>query len=257
MNTLIVFGEGETERRLMDKFWRQVFPQWGALDFRSSGGRDELVNKLIAALGPELAQPVQCVILADLDAGDTLQSVQQRIANGLRRMLAERRYLDDGIAFSPVAGLANVLLFARRLPPGHELRIVLHIAQAPPTLPALGLSFQNAATDDYILATALIESVAERFAHEAGLTGAVLNRKVTAEIPELLRANGVASLEAKDLIGIYMAVARFLKVKRTEGRERFADFVIDRALKYARPEFNSIFSSLVVALRTATAQESV
>ncbi len=262
MSTLIVFGEGETERRLVRKLCGQLLPQLGEPDFRTSGGPDALVDvivdKLAAELSePELVQSVRSVILADLDVGDTIHSVQQRMADGLRRLLAQRRYPADGVAFSPVADLANVSLFTRRLPPGHELRVVLHIAQTPPTLPALGLSFPNAATDDYILAAALVGGVAERFADEAGLTGAVLNRKVTAEIPALLRANGIASLEAKDLIGIYMAVARFLKVKRTEGRERFADFVLDRALKYAQPDFDSIFSSLVVALQAAAAQEGV
>ncbi len=260
MNTLIVFGEGPTEKRLMERLLPHAAPGWGQLDFRESGGKGAFVDTIVDYLGeklsqPELLDPVYCLFLADQDAGETDQSIQQRHTDGLRRLFVERGYPAAAVAFRPVAGHDNVCLFSRTLPPGLDFRVALHIARTPASLLTSGLGFANASTDDYILAIALAGEVANRFAAEAGLDADALNSKVVTEIPDLLRANDLKELEAKDLIAIYMAVGRFLKVKRAEGKERFADIAVQRALKYAQPVFDAIFASLIAAIRAAIAQE--
>jgi hypothetical protein len=262
MNTLIVFGEGPTEKRLMERLLPHAAPGWGQLDFRESGGKAAFVDTIVDYLGeklsrPELLNPVYCLFLADQDAGETDQSIQQRHTGGLRRLFVERAYPAEEIAFGPVAGHDNVALVSRKLPPGLDFRVALHIARAPASLTTSGLTFANASTDDYILAVALADEVTSRFAAEAGLSADALSRKVVAEIPDQLRANDLKGLEAKDLIAIYMAVGRFLKVKRTGGKERFADIALQRALKYAQPMLDTIFASLIAAIRAAIAQENV
>lgn len=262
MNTLIVFGEGPTEKRLMVQLLPHAAPGWGQLDFRESSGKGAFVDTIVDYLGeklpqPELLNPVYCLFLADRDAGETDHSILQRHTDGLRRLLIERRYPVPEVVFSPVISHDNVFMFSRQLSPGLDFRVVLHIARAPVSLATTGLAFANASTDDYILAVALADQVASRFAAEAGLSPDAFSRKVVAEIPDLLRANDLKELEAKDLIAIYMAVGRFLKVKRTEGKERFADIVLRRALKYAQPEVSDVvFASLIAAIGVAIAQEN-
>jgi hypothetical protein len=257
---MIVFGEGATEERLVRCLLPHAAPGWRA-DFRTSGGKGSLAATIRNSLGEKLSQPalqspVHCVIMADQDAGETTQRIQQRHADGLRRLLDERGYPSDQVVFRPVADHDNVSLFTQLLPPGLELCVALHIARRPASLQALDLA-PGASTDDYVLAVALADPVVQRFADEAGLPAPALTEKVKVEIPQLLRANGVADLEAKDLIGIYMAVSRFLKVKRTEGKERFADIAAQRALKDAQPEFDAIFASLIAAIRAAIALEDI
>lgn len=118
------------------------------------------------------------------------------------------------------------------------------------------ISFGNATTDDYILATALLPQVVTRFAKDAGLEEAALQRKVMQRFHELMDDNGVENFEAKDFLGAYMAFARFLKAKKTLEDDVFAGIVVSRALKYAPVESAQIFASIIRAINFVMAEEN-
>ncbi len=244
---LYVFGEGKTEERLMKQLLAYAAPDL-KMDFRQSEGKGKLVETIVASLGPELLQPVRCLILSDRDSDDSIDSIRSKFKAGFQRLLTERGFTASA-SFSALAGHENVLTLVFGSSDSPDLQVALHVAQTPPSLQ---VGFDNDATDAYILAAALSEPVRERFAQKAGISAQDLFDKVTQEIPELLRANGVQRLDAKDLIAAYMTAARFLKVNRSEAADTFAGVVIARAIRRARPDFDRIFSSIVAAIDAVT-----
>lgn len=241
---LYVFGEGKTEERLMKQLIARVAPGL-KMDFSQSKGKGKLVEKIVESLGPELTQPVRCVVLVDRDSGDSIDSIRSKYEAGFQRLLAERN-LTSTASFRVLEGQENVLALVLNPPDTPDLRVALHVAKTPDSLQ--GHKFNNDTIDGYILAAALTETVRDRFAQKAGIDSQGLFDKVTREIPDLMKANGVQALDAKDLLAAYMAAARFLKIKRSETEDTFSGIVVARAIKRASHDFDHIFSSLVAAI---------
>ena len=242
--SLYVFGEGKTEERLMRQLIAYVAPDL-RMDFTQSKGKGKLVETIVASLGPDLMQPVRCVILADRDTDDSVNSIRQRYKAGFQRLLDERGFTPI-VSFRVQEKQKNVLVLVLNSPGSPDLQVALHVAKTPDSLQ--GHKFNNDTIDGYILAAALTETVRERFAQEAGIDSQGLFNKVTQEIPALMRANGAQVLDTKDLIAAYMTAARFLKIKRSEAKDTFAGIVVARTIKYASQDFDQIFSSIVAAI---------
>ena len=241
---LYVFGEGKTEERLMKQLIAHIAPGL-RMDFTQSAGKGQLVETIIARLGPELMQPVRCVVLVDRDNGDSIDSIRSRYDAGFQRLLDERGFTST-VSFRVLDGQENILAIGLNPPGSPDLRVALHVAKTPDSLQ--GHKFNNDTIDGYILAAALTETVRERFAQKAGIDSQGLFDKVTREIPDLMKANGVQVLDAKDLIAAYMAAARFLKVNRSEAQDTFAGIVVARTIRRASQDFDQIFSSIVAAI---------
>jgi hypothetical protein len=130
--------------------------------------------------------------------------------------------------------------------PDINFRSVLHIA-----LPQLisNLRFASDTIDGYTFALAMCDQVLQRFAYDARITSDVLKAKVLIEIPKLAAENGIEFNQAKDMLGVYMAMSRFFEKKGSEDKDKFTDIVISRAIKYANEDFQNIMRSLLAALQ--------
>ena len=248
---LYVFGEGKTEERLIKQLMAAIAPDV-RMDFRQSEGRGRLVTTIVSSLGPELEQPVCCLVLVDRDNGDSIDSIRERYKSSFQALLEERGF-SSIVSFRALEENENVLELVLNPPGSPDLRVALHVAETPDSLRIHG--FNNDTTDGYILAAALTEPVLERFAKKAGIDSQRLSEKVAQEIPDLMKANGVRALDAKDLIAAYMAAARFLKVNRSEAEDTFAGIVVARAIRYARQDFDRIVSSIVAAINVVVNEE--
>jgi len=245
---LYIFGEGKTEERLMKQVVGKWFSSAPTPEYRLGHGKRNLTDTVASNLEPDLfpdqTEAVRCVILRDLDKGETVQGVQQSFTGVFRGMFEGNSLESAHIVFKPLRGWENILTLIAL---DRDLRVALHIAQSGG---AIEPRPDNATTDDYILTAAMIDQVAARFAQQAGLAkgGAALLRKVTQEFPRLMGDNGVADLEAKDFLGAYMAFSRFLRRHRALEVDTFAGIVVSRALKRAEDEAERTFESLIEAV---------
>jgi len=254
-----IFGEGKTEKILVDRLTNDKAAK--KLDislssrpvFIGTGGKYHSISRISETLEPELSpfQKVRCVILADRDAGETTESIREKYENGFRQILEASDYNTD-ISFQLLQNWNNILTFATVPPDLPDLQVALHIARTPALPISEDQIADSATTDGYILAAALTEGVIHRFARKAGLTREKLSDKVTLEIPELMRRNGIASLDAKDFISAYMTASRFLKIKRSEDESTFAGIVISRAVQREPDAVKKIFASILKAFRCMT-----
>lgn len=234
---IFVFVEGKTEERLLKQIARlktgNIVP---------CKGKNNIPAKLARILDDEIGkQPLGIFILRDRDREEEyshiVQSFEDTINNFLQRVnVPEHRFQSD--AQFPHLFLMDVSQV--------NWRIALHIA-APPSLP--GMEFVSDTIDGYILALALREKIRERFANDTGTTGEVLRAKVLEEVPYLAKQNDIIFNQAKDLLGIYMAMSRFITTKRSEEEDLFSGIVVSRAKKYDNEAFQEVFSSLLTALR--------
>ncbi len=262
--SLEVFGEGKTEERLMKQIAHLVAPGIKVVPYES-GGKHKLVhadpdkNPIKKTLEPLLdpnSDPrckIRMVILRDWDRGEEIGDIQKSFTMLFSEVLSEQGWIADNVSFShQLIEYSNVLTLVTHAP---DLRVALHIAQPTPIAGLEELTFGNATTDDYILATALLPQVVARFAKDAELEEAALQRKVMQRFRELMGDNGIQNFEAKDFLGAYMAFARFLKAKKTLKYDTFAGIVVARALKYALIESKQIFASIIEAINFVTAEE--
>ncbi|MDM8521898.1 hypothetical protein QUF80_00860 [Desulfococcaceae bacterium HSG8] len=258
--TFYIFGEGKTEKILVHRLTDDKVANKINLNlpskplFIGTGGKYDSVNKISERLEPELSpfQKVRCVILADRDAGDTTESIREKYENGFCKILEESGYKTE-LSFQFLHGWNNILTLATFPPDLPDLRIALHIAEPPPLPISEDQISDSAATDGYILAAALTKRVLTRFAQKAGMTQEKLLNKITREIPDLMRRNGIERLDSKDFISAYMTAARFLKISRSEDVSTFAEIVISRAIKREPDAFKEIFASTLEAFRCVTA----
>lgn len=251
-----IFGEGKTEKILVNRLTDDKAADKIELNLSSkpvfigTGGKYHSIRKISEKLEPDLTpfQKVRCVILADRDSGDTIESIREKYENGFCQILEASDYKAD-VSFQRLQGWNNILIFATEPPDMPDLRVALHIAQTPPLPISEDQISDSATTDGYILAAALTERVIQRFAQKAGLTQEKLLEKVTREIPELMRRNGIVNLDAKDFISAYMTASRFLKIKRSEDESTFAGIVISRAIQREPEAVKKIFASTLEVFR--------
>lgn len=276
---LFIFGEGVTDLYMMEFVLKHMFednyhvkmerdkkerklsiiltdPHTNTRSIiKETGGESNKDQRKIigATLGPELQQGLRCIVLADRDQDDTIASLQMKYENMFQDILQQEN-IQTHISFQPLDAWNNVLVYKTpsSLP---DIRLIIHIAHinSIPTLETY--PFQNTSTDDYILAIALAMKVLESFAKDASegqvspIKPEILHKKVTQEIPTLLRDNGFEDLDAKDFNAIYMTVARFLKNTASEPNATFVKAVLGRATKHAKTDFEQAFASIIAAVR--------
>lgn len=238
-----VFVEGRTEETVIHHLkpiiGRKVLP----VNVR---GKRNFPPAISDRLGPALDEPggARFVILRDQDRDERLEDIQRSFQGAIQRAFSEEDY-DIPVQLAPHSDHANIFTFQVQRP---MARFAIHVAQPSPDVE--GWRFSKSTTDDYVLALALLSPVAERFIgrSKAQASPADLRRKVLQEVPELFSDNGIPLSEAKDLVGIYMATARFLATQRSEQPETFAGIVVDRARKYAEAELKRVLASILEAV---------
>lgn len=106
------------------------------------------------------------------------------------------------------------------------------------------MEFVSDTIDGYILALAMNETVLEKFAKEADIAPEALRAKVIEEVPKLAKNNGINFDQAKDFLGVYMAMSRFFTNNRSEKDDVFSGVVASRAKKRVTDEFQETFRSI-------------
>jgi len=239
-----VFGEGRTEESVI----RHLEPTTDLhLHYVNVRGKDNFPQAIRDRLGPDLDEHsgVRFVILRDRDQGEELADIQRSLQNAIQDALSERGY-EVSVQLVAHPAHSNVLI-SQTLQP--STRFALHVAQPTPDIN--GWQFTKSTTDDYVLALALLPPVASRFIQQSHVTATPedFRHKVLREVPDLFSRNGIPLDEAKDLVGIYMAAARFVATRRTEQPDTFAGIVVDRARKYADDELRQVLASFLAAVQ--------
>lgn len=247
--TVRVFGEGRTEGTVI----QHLKPMIGPLLYVNVRGKDNFPQEVSDRLGPALDEPggARFVILRDQDQGEELADIQRSFQQIVQTALSKRAH-QVSVRFVPHPRHSNVLTLQISQPP---IRFALHVARSFPEV--TGWQFTKSTTDDYVLALALLPPVVARFLQQGHVTATVedFRRKVLQEVPDLFSQNGIPLHEAKDLVGIYMATARFLATKRTEQPETFAGIVVDWAIEYAEGGLGLTLASLLDAIGFVAKEE--
>lgn len=199
-----VFGEGPTEEQVHSKL-AKLIDRTASSKYYSSKGKDNLNTKVIETIGADLGvRPVRCLVLRDLDThdGEDERSICQSITDALRRELEKRSErnislpsLDPYLAYPHIYTLNIVEL---------DFRLAIHIATYQ-----WSQSFRNSTTDDYLLKLALKSNTVTKLSTKLGISPERLSAKITDELPELLRRNGITLCEAKNYLQIYAATIQF------------------------------------------------
>ncbi|MFP4435648.1 MAG: hypothetical protein ACLFVO_00055 [Chloroflexaceae bacterium] len=197
-----VFFEGATEKHVCNRIARIMSEL--DLDTGSGQGKRQINAEMRKKLGPFLTkqQPIRCLILRDLDEHDheTTERLVQSIQDAWRDEFQKRGVQHSIDPISEHPDHDNVFMLAMTDP---DLRLALHIATY-----RWREEFIKATIDDYVLTLALESATAAALiAHKPwqASAGHIID-KVTRQIPELLRNNGIPLQEAKDYVRLYAAV---------------------------------------------------
>lgn len=235
--------EGKTEERLLKILTRELKIPVLPIPIKKPGGKNRMPEKLKSFLLPSIGvEPRRVLILRDLDRGEIIVNIVRSFENIIKFLLPGKE-----VEMSKDEIFDNIFKF-KAIVNSFPLYIVLHIAKAPHIKDIEWKDEKNITTDDYILALALDERVIQQFAKEAKIEPEKLRAKVQEEIPAVGVNNGIQFREAKDYLGIYMAMSLFYSIKRSEQDELFSGVVINRAFKYSRDYVNEIFKSLFEAI---------
>lgn len=241
---LFVFGEGKTEEKIFSKIVPdpniKLIPVGGKNKFNENMG-----NVLSSEFSPgDPSQVIRVLVFCDLDAGEKETEIKNKFERIAKRLTKRNR-----LNFKKHASFANVFVLVSPsdgTKPG--LRMVLHLANPSNSH---GLELVNQTSDGYILSLALKDEIIQRFAKDIHIdSGKVLN-KVVKEVPDLLKGNGIKLDQDKDYLGVFLAVTRFWRKKRTEDQQLLAGVILDRAKKYADEYFNAVMQSWQVAFQEA------
>ena len=233
--SLYIFVEGKTEERLLKILGCMVSP----INCKSKNNiRDRMKEVLEPVLG---TQNTGILILRDRDEGETHENIVRNFENIINKLLIESEIPHQ--SFQPHEEFKNLSMMDI---PAVNSRFALHIA-APPSIG--DLKFASDTIDGYILYLALDEAVMGRFAKNAGIAPEALRVKVMDKVPKLAEDNGIKFEQAKDFLGVYMAMSRFLTKNRSEADDVFSGVVVNRAKKHAESEFQEILRSIQVALQ--------
>ena len=171
------------------------------------------INKNIDIFGVTLGiEPVRYLILRDLDEHDreTLDTIKQSIENAVKKLFEGRSFSGNSVKLEQSEKYSNIYSFSSERP---DFKLSLHIADFPKVNDDLE-KFIKSTTDDYLLILALKDYTLKKIydkeykdtikpdSHE------VIKQKVTKEIKEVLRNNGIIFKEAKDFIRVYTTVIR-------------------------------------------------
>ncbi len=232
--SLYIFVEGKTEKRLLKIIGCPVTPD-------VCNGKNKIRDMIKERLPDELGnQPTGILILRDRDHNETHSSIVRSFEDVINELLRDLKISKQ--SFKPHQNFKN--LYEIDVPAANS-RVALHIA-APPSIS--GMEFVSDTIDGYILALAMNETVLERFAEKADIAPEALRAKVIEEIPKLAKDNGINFDQAKDFLGVYMAMSRFFTNNRSEKDDVFSGVVASRAKKRVTDEFQEIFRSIRTAL---------
>jgi hypothetical protein len=197
--TIEVFYEGKTEGKVCLKL--AEITQVDDVDFRSSDGKDKL-NKIVETRLLKLSrgQPIRFLILRDMDEGENEERILQSMTGTLQRVLVEREISVAKLDLMPHPKHANVYTL---LVPTLDIRVAVHLATK-----RWRDSFNKSTIDDYVLELALRPNTVEKLAANLGIVADHLITKITDELPDLLRRNGIGLTEAKDYVRLYAAVTK-------------------------------------------------
>ncbi len=235
-----VFVEGETEKRILKK----MIHDSSHLPFVFGGGngKTNLPNEIEKMLDGEIRKnSIFLLILRDRDDEEEYPDIIQSFERPINKLLNKEKISSN--SFVPHKDFANLFLMDV---PDINFRSVLHIA--PPQFIS-SLKFASDTIDGYTFALAMCDQVLQRFASDAKITSDVLRDKVLIEVPKLATDNGIEFNQAKDMLGVYMAMSRFFEKKGSEDKDKFTDIVMSRAIKYANEDFQNIMRSLFAALK--------
>lgn len=229
-----IFVEGRTEERLLKIIECPIPPT-------VCGSKDSICDTMQKKLSGELGDhPTGILILRDRDHNETRENIIRSFENSINKLLIDSEIPHQ--AFQPHEEFKNISMMDI---PAVNSRFALHIA-APPSIS--GLEFASDTIDGYILYLAMDETVLERFAKNAGIAPEALRVKVIEKVPKLAEDNGIKFDQAKDFLGVYMAMSKFLTVKRSEKGDVFSGVVTNRAKKHASDKFQETFRSISTAL---------
>ena len=234
--SIYAFIEGVTEERLLKQIGvsRRV-------RIVNCHGKNNISGKVAEILKPVLGtQSTGILILCDRDHNETHGSIVRTFEDVINELLRDLKISNQ--SFKPHQEFDN--LYEIDVPAANS-RVALHIA-APPSID--GMEFVSDTIDGYILALAMNEIVLERFAEKADIAPETLRTKVVEEVPKLARDNGINFDQAKDFLGVYMAMSRFFTNNRSEKDDVFSGVVVNRAKKRVTNEFQEIFRSIRTAL---------
>jgi len=198
--TIHYFYEGKTEKEVLGGLKKFSGSEWKPHD---AEGKGNLNQKIVDILGPMLGQePIRGLILRDLDShdGETMERIVQGVTGALKKAFDSRKLESSLVRLNQHPGHNNVFtLDIEQL----DFHLALHIA-----VYRWREDFIKSTIDDYILDLALNPVTAGHLAQKLGITGERLIHKMTIEIPDLLKKNGITLAEAKDYVGLYAAVIK-------------------------------------------------
>jgi len=226
-----VIPEGKTEEKVVMKILYDK--QYRIL---KGEGKSEIAPKLRAVIVPNKAVPLRCMILRDLDAheGETKERIRQSIQGTLQRIVRE---LDDGMQKPELESMATYNNVFTAILTQPDIRLAVHIATY-----RWQDSFIKSTIDDYVLALALrlpvVTAIKKKNWDDVEPTDII--RKVTEEIPALLKQNHIPLQEAKDYVRLYAAVMQLHTSPRV-----FAEKVLANA---PEKDIDDVFASLQAAV---------
>lgn len=197
---IYTFGEGDTEKNVFQRLEKLVGIK---AIYVPANGKSRLNQKVVEVIETELgAAPVGCVIFRDLDSHDheTLENLVKGISNKLKEMFHVRGFESSQVRLSPHQDHPNVFTLQTKKP---NLSLAFHVMDY-----RWQTDFIKSTIDDYILHLALLPATAAELSTKLkkGIEASQLIKKITEEIPELMKQNGLELKEAKDYVRFYSAV---------------------------------------------------
>ena len=234
------FVEGNTERRLLKKLDRQKdFPESQIIDCKGIDNICKEINDTLI-VRDIINHPHGILILCDCEKGKTITDIVRKFQNSINNLLKSEKTTEQTLQKDET--FENIFFMEI---PDIKFRLALHIAN-PPDIH--NMKFINKTIDGYILSIGLRDAVLERFAKDIGVSKDILKGKIVNKIPEIARNNGITFDQAKDIIGVYMAMSRFITKKRNEKEDTFAGIVIQRSIQHDKPAFQETMASVLKTL---------
>ncbi len=238
--SLYIFVEGKTEERLLKIMGCPVKPD-------VCGSKDSICDTMQNKLSDELGDhPTGILILRDRDYDESLDDIAKSFNGVINGLLPDLKTSHK--PFQPHDNFGNIYTMKVK---DANFRAALHIA-APPSVERVEIVSDT--IDGYILALAMNEMVMARFAKKAKITPKNINPEdalrwaVCKGVAEVADKAKITFDQAKDFLGVYMAMSRFLTKGRSEEDDVFSSVVVNRAKKYANDEFQDVFRSISTAL---------
>jgi hypothetical protein len=229
-----IFVEGETEERILSIMGCPFKP-------KNCKGKDKIQAEIETDLQNEFVKkkPISVLILRDRE-DESISDIVKSYKLFFDKLLKDRN--ESLPPFKKHDDFENLYILDV---PGMEFHIILHIAVLSDNT---GFKFNSDTFDGYIVALAMCQQVLQYFANKIGISHELLKMKVLKEIPELAESNGIEFNHPKDIIGVYMAMSRFLKIKKSEKDELFSTIVVKLAKKSAESEYSKIMKSTITAM---------